>query len=285
MPLMALALVMAAAAFHTWWNFIVKQVEEKQVFTWWALLVGALLYLPLLVTSVPIPGRIWPYAISSALVETAYFTALIRAYEHGDFSLVYPIARGAAPALLALWAMLFLGESPQPAGIAGLTVLLVGLVLVGGAHWWAQHHRATMSMKGVGVALGVALCISVYSAVDGAAVQVMAPAAYTVLVFGLTTVCITPVILAGYGCRPMIAVVRTHWIRILLVGIVMLLAYMLVLHAYAIARVSYVGALREVSIVLAALTGWLWLKENFGGVRTLGAALIFIGMLVIAIAG
>jgi drug/metabolite transporter (DMT)-like permease len=285
MPLTALILVMAAAAFHTGWNFIVKQAEDKQLFTWWALLVGALLYLPLLATSRPIPGRIWPYAIGSALVETAYFVTLIRAYEHGDFSLVYPIARGAAPALLAVWATLFLGESPQPAGIAGLTVLLVGLGLVGGAHWWAQRHLAAMSMRGVGAALGVALCISVYSAIDGAAVQLMAPASYTVLVFGLTTVCITPVILAGYGWRPIIAVVQSHWIGILLVGILMLLAYMLVLHAYAIARVSYVGALREVSIVLAALTGWLWLKEDFGGVRTLGAVLIVIGMLVIAVAG
>jgi uncharacterized membrane protein len=113
----------------------------------------------------------------------------------------------------------------------------------------------------------------------------MAPASYTVLVFALTTVCITPVILAGYGCRPIIAMVRTYWIRILLVGILMLLAYMLVLQAYAIARVSYVGALREVSIVLAALIGWLWLKEDFGGLRTVGAVLIFIGMLVIAVAG
>jgi len=169
--------------------------------------------------------------------------------------------------------------------MAGLTVLLVGLVMVGGAHWWTQRHMATMSMSGVGAALGVALCISIYSAIDGAAVQLMAPASYSVLVFGLTTVCITPVILAGYGWRPIIAVVRTHCIRILLVGILMLLAYMLVLQAYAIARVSYVGALREVSIVLAGLTGWVWLKEDFGGVRTLGALLIFLGMLVIAVAG
>jgi multidrug transporter EmrE-like cation transporter len=142
MSLMALALVMAAAAFHTGWNLIVKQVEEKRVFTWWALLVGALLYVPLLATSAPIPGQIWPYAISSALVEAAYFITLIRAYEHGDFSLVYPLARGAAPALLAVWAMLFLDESPRPAGIAGLTVLLAGLITVGGAHWWAQRPSA-----------------------------------------------------------------------------------------------------------------------------------------------
>jgi drug/metabolite transporter (DMT)-like permease len=135
------------------------------------------------------------------------------------------------------------------------------------------------------MALMVALCISVYSAVDGAAVRLMAPAAYTVLVFGLTTVCITPLVLAAYGWHPMLAVARTHWMRILPVGILMLLAYMLVLHAYAIARVSYVGVLREISIVLAALTGWLWLKEDFGGVRTFGAVLIFIGMLVIAVAG
>jgi uncharacterized membrane protein len=60
---------------------------------------------------------------------------------------------------------------------------------------------------------------------------------------------------------------------------------MLVLQAYAVARVSYVGALREVSVVLAALAGWRWLKESFGAVRTIGAILIFLGMLVIAMTG
>ena len=76
MPLRALVLVLAAAVMHTGWNFIVKRVKDKQVSTWWALIVGSRMYLPLLVLHTPIPARIWPYALSSAFVETVYSSTL-----------------------------------------------------------------------------------------------------------------------------------------------------------------------------------------------------------------
>src|SRR5215211_885082 len=125
MSLTALLLVILAAGLHTAWNFMVKLVDEKHVFTWWALVVGMLLYLPLLAQGLPIPASIWPYALTSAVVEAAYFIALIHAYDRGEFSLVYPLARGAAPALLTIWATLFLGESLERLGIAGLALLLI----------------------------------------------------------------------------------------------------------------------------------------------------------------
>ena len=285
MSLAALLLVLVAAALHTGWNVMVKKVDDKHVFTWWALVVGALLYLPVLVQGLPIPASIWPYTIASALVEAAYFIALMYAYDHGDFSLVYPVARGVAPAFLWVWATLFLGEPPYPVGVAGLVVLLIGLLVVGSGAWWAQRRTTPPNVSGIVGALGVALCISIYSAIDGAAVQSMAPAPYTGLVFGLTAGLVTPAVLARYGCHAAVAAWRAHWQSICGVGALMLLSYMLVLQAYAAARVAYVGALREVSIVFAALAGWLWLKEGFGPVRTIGAVLIFLGMLIIALAG
>jgi drug/metabolite transporter (DMT)-like permease len=283
--LTALLLVLVAAAFHAGWNFVVKWVDDKHLFTWWSLVIGTFLYLPLLAQNQPIPASIWPYAITSALVEAAYFIALIHAYDHGDFSLVYPIARGAAPALLAIWATWFLGESLKPIGVAGLAVLLIGLIVVGSGSWWARRRIAVPSTGGIGAAFGVALCVSIYSVIDGAAVRLMAPAAYTELVLGLTAVLVTPAILARYGYRAAVGVWRAHWKGIFIVGILMLLTYMLVLQAYGMAPVSYVGALREVSIVFAGLVGWLWLKEEFGATRTIGAFLTFVGMLVIALAG
>ena len=133
MPPVALALLITAAALHTSWNLLVKRAREKQIFTWWAMVVGTALFAPLLAFSAPLPDSIWPYVLASALVEMIYYLALLRAYSIGDFSLVYPLARGAAPAFLALWAALFLGERPSAGGLAGLTLLLIGLLLVGGA--------------------------------------------------------------------------------------------------------------------------------------------------------
>ncbi|PYV36284.1 MAG: hypothetical protein DMG06_31055 [Acidobacteria bacterium] len=121
--------------------------------------------------------------------------------------------------------------------------------------------------------------------IAAAAVRFIAPASYTVLVLGLAGILITPVVLGRYGYRPVIAEWRAQWWRIVLVGILMVLTYILVLQAYAMARVSYVGALRELSIVLAALAGWCWLGENFGPVRITGSLLIFFGILIVAVAG
>ena len=285
MPPIALGLLLVAAALHAGWNLFVKRAEEKQVFTWWGLVFGSVCFAPLLLLSQSFPLRIWPYVIFSALVEGAYYIILTRAYEHGDFSLVYPMARGAAPAFLVVWAVLFLGERPGPAGFVGLALLVLGLVIVGGNTWWSLRKTTALRTSGIVLALSVALCISIYSAIDGAAVHIVAPLPYTVLVISLSTVFITPVILVRYGGRATVAEWRANWLRIVIVGILMMLSYMLVLQTYAIAHVSYAGAIREISVVFAAFIGWRWLGEKFGLLRLLGASVIFVGILVIAIGG
>jgi drug/metabolite transporter (DMT)-like permease len=303
--LIALILLVVAAALHTGWNLLVKRAGEKQIFTWWAMVVGTACFAPLLVFSAPLPAQIWPYVLASALVETIYYLALLRAYTIGDFSLVYPLARGAAPAFLALWAALFLGERPHAGGIAGLALLLVGLLLVGGAARRAALRRNSVALalsaggtaaqprwslvtfagSGTAAALTVACCISIYSVIDGAAVRIAPPIPYTVAVIGASALMMAPAVLARYGRQAVVAEWRANWSRIVLVGILTLVTYALVLQAYALSRVSYAGAVREISVVFAALVGWRWLGEGFGGWRVTGALLIFTGILVIAILG
>ena len=305
MSLTALILLVAAAALHTGWNLLVKRAGEKQIFTWLAMLVGTACFAPLLVFSAPLPSAIWPYVLTSALVETLYYLALLRAYSIGDFSLVYPLARGAAPAFLALWAALFLGERPHAGGIAGLTLLLAGLLLVGGAARRAARRQESVALalnvggaaaqprasllafagSGTAAALTVACCISIYSVIDGAAVRIAPPIPYTVAVIGASALMMAPAVLARYGRQAVVAEWRANWSRIVLVGVLTLVTYALVLQAYALGRVSYAGAVREISVVFAALVGWRWLGEGFGGWRVAGALLIFAGILVIAIAG
>jgi drug/metabolite transporter (DMT)-like permease len=284
-PPIALGLLIASAALHAGWNLLVKRAGEKQVFTWLALMVGTACFAPLLLVGSSLSAQVWPYVIISALVEMVYFVALTYAYGKGDFSLVYPLARGGAPGLLALWAALFLGERPRAIGLLGLALLLIGLMVVGSAAWWARGGAGTPSTGGVAAALGVACCISIYSAIDGAAVRLVDPAPYTVLVLGIGATLLAPVMLARYGQRAVIAEWRANWFRIVMVGVGTLLAYILALHAYRLAGVSYAGAIREISVVFGALAGWRWLGEGFGVPRTVGSMLIFMGILVIAVAG
>jgi len=285
MPLTALGLLLAAAMMHTTWNLLVKRAKEKKVFIWCSLIAGTIIFSPLLLTSPLFLVSTWPYLISSALVEVIYYITLIRAYENGDFSLVYPMARGAAPAFLLIWATFFLGERPRFFGLMGIALLVFGLIIVGGKTWWTLRKTSGFSKSAIALALGVACCISIYTAIDGAAVHHVSPLPYTVLVIALAALFITPAVVKRYGNDAITDEWRANWLRITLVGLFTLLAYMLALKAYTIARVSYAGAVREISVVFAAFVGWRWLGESFGAIRMLGAMFIFIGILVIALMG
>lgn len=275
-PLLVLLL---AAALHAGWNLLVKQARDKQIFTWWALLTGSLLFVPVLLTGLPWPARVWPYVLASALCEAAYFAALATAYRLADFSLAYPLARGAAPLLLALWAVLWLGEHPRPGGALGLGILVLGLLIVGAVPLRGR------SWTGIAAALAVAVLISLYSVIDAAAVRFVAPLPYTALVLTLTALFITPVVLLRHDRAALLEEWRRHRPRILLVGPLILVSYGLVLFAYTRAPVGYAGAIREVSIIFAALAGWRRLDEPLGRRRLVGAVVICAGILLIAVAG
>src|SRR5579863_3991541 len=160
MPLLAIGLLLIAAALHATWNLFVKRAKEKQVMIWLALIVGVLCYLPIVLLNPLNVLSIWPFLVSSACVEAIYYIMLIRAYQFGDFSLVYPMARGTAPALLFVWASLFLGEHPTLKGVIGISLIVLGLVIVGGKVWWSLRKTAKLNTNALGMALAVALCIS-----------------------------------------------------------------------------------------------------------------------------
>jgi len=283
MPLTALGLLLIAGALHAGWNLLIKRSDQKQVFMWWGLAAGVVCFAPLIWLSPPLPSRIWPYLAASALVEAAYFMALTWAYQQADFSLVYPLARGTAPALLALWAVLFLHERPTPGGLAGLALLIAGLLVVAGPTGWLR--RGVWHTNGTLAALMTAGCISIYGVIDGAAMRLADPAPYLIALLALTAALTGPAVLARYGRSAVGEEWRAHWRRIILAGVSSMAAYGLVLRAYALAAVSYAGAVREIGIVFAALIGWRWLGEEFGATRTAGAILIFLGIMLIAVTG
>ncbi len=284
MSAIALLLLLAAALLHAGWNLLVKQAAEKHLFTWWALLAGSLLFSPLILWGGPWPSRAWPYALASALCEAAYFVTLATAYRLADFSLAYPLARGTAPALLAFGAVVWLREDLR-GGVLGLGLLIAGLLLVGATGARRAEGAAGPPWKGIAAALAVAVLIALYTVIDGAAVQFVSPAPYNGVVFVITALLLAPYILRRYDRQTLLGEWRQRWPRILAAGALMLLSYGLVLVAYTLAPVGYAGAVREVSIVFAALAGWWWLGEPLGWLRLAGAVLICGGLFLIVLAG
>ena len=148
MPALAIALLFLSASLHTLWNLLLKQSRQKIIASWWIVTVGAILFMPgLFFTGMP-PREIWSFALISAGLEASYMLTLSLAYKNSDFSLVYPMARGTAPAFLLLWSLLFLHENLTNWGLVGLLMIISGLLLTG-ASSLIQNWTNMPNIKGI----------------------------------------------------------------------------------------------------------------------------------------
>ncbi|HTP02522.1 MAG TPA: DMT family transporter [Anaerolineales bacterium] len=284
MPPLAIALLLSSAVLHALWNLLLKQSEQKyMVMAWQIILSGGFALAGLFFTGLP-PRSMWLFAIASGTLEALYFGLLTFAYNDHDFSLVYPVARGAAPALVVIWTALFLHEIPSIGGLAGIGLIVCGLVIIGATSLF-QNGSTRPQFRGVGAALGVAFIISLYTLVDGAAVKRGPALPYGLSFFVLMPMLTTPFVVRHYGWPPLMRNFRAQPARLLLVGFIAVVAYLFALFAYSIAPVNYSEAIREVSVVMGAFAGWYFLGEQMGKIRILGAFAILVGILMIAVLG
>jgi drug/metabolite transporter (DMT)-like permease len=285
MPVFAIVLLLGSAILHTTWNLLLKQAGEKYIATWWAVLLGSAVFLPfLLITGLP-ARETWLYLLASVLLEVGYYIALSTAYQDADFSLVYPLARGAAPALIATWSVLFLGERLTVGGAFGSGIIIFGLLVIGGSNLLQLGGEKKPHLRGIALALTIALLISLYSAIDGAAVKRTPAFPYAVIVFFLAPVLTSPLMIRRYGWPVLKSELTAHRVGVVSIGLLTVCSYLLALFAYSIAPISYAGAIREVSVVLGALAGWRFLGERMGVWRVTGAVIIFCGILIVALFG
>jgi drug/metabolite transporter (DMT)-like permease len=284
MPPLAIALLLSSAVLHALWNLLLKQSEQKYLaMAWQVLLSGIIAFFALFFTGLP-PSSMWLFAIVSGTLEAIYFAVLTFAYNDHDFSLVYPVARGAAPALVVVWSALFLREIPSLGGLAGISLIVCGLVIIGATSLF-QNGTSKPQFRGIAIALTVAFIISLYTLVDGAAVKRGPALPYGLGCFVLMPMLTTPLVVRHYGWPAMMDSFRLQPARLVLVGFLGVIAYLFALFAYSIAPVNYSEAIREVSVVMGAFAGWYFLGEKMGKVRIVGAVAILLGIVMIAVLG
>jgi drug/metabolite transporter (DMT)-like permease len=284
MPTVAILLLLTSAFLHALWNLLLKSSQEKYIAMGWQVILSGIFALVLLLfTGLP-PRSMWLFAGISMALEAVYFVLLSNAYSNHDFSLVYPIARGTAPAFLMLWSVLFLDEKVTWGGVLGVGTIVCGMVIIG-ATSLIQSRGSRLHIKGIVVALSVALIISLYTLIDGTAVKNGPALPYALTMFMFVPVLTTTYNLRRFGWKPFLAAWKGPRIPLILAAVLGVVAYLLALIAYSFAPLSYSGAIREVSVVIGSFLGWQFLQEPMGGTRLLGSMTIFLGILVIAIFG
>ena len=284
MPVPAILLLLASASLHALWNLILKKSTEKYIAMGWQVMAGgAIAFICLPFTGFP-ARSVWIFLAISVLLETIYFILLSNAFTDHDFSLVYPIARGAAPAFLLAWSVAFLQEKLTAGGILGVGLIVSGMIVIG-ATSLVRNPANKFHIKGILIALSVALLISLYTFVDGYAVKDASPLTYGLAMFALVPIPTTIYNLRKYGWGKFSSAWGASRGTLSLAAILGIFSYLFALFAYSLAPVSYSGAIREVSVVIGAFLGWQFLGEKMGGMRVLGALIIFAGILIIAVVG
>jgi len=285
----ALALILVAAVAHATWNLFSKQasVTGATSFVWLMALTAALLYAPVVLIAILIDpprltGLCWVFMIGTGLLQAGYFLFLQSGYRLGDLSVVYPIGRGSGALLAALAGIVLLGEHPGAAGLAGIALVITGVVMIG-APGGNGGSAARPPRRALAFALVTGTFIASYTLWDKYAVSTLQ----------------VPPLLQGYAAMPVMALVlapvalrqrsrtarvwQTYRRQVAGAAVLAPLAYILVLIALSFTAVSAVAPAREVSVLAGVLLGRRLLGEGQLARRLAAAAAIAAGIICIAV--
>jgi len=283
---LALGIVLVAALLHASWNYLAKKSRNKLAFIWWAILFSVILFFPMFIYYWPaatISSAGWVCIVATGVLHAFYFWFMSEAYERGDLSLVYPLARGSGPLFVPILAVLLLNEQLSISGVLGITFVIVGIFSIHLRSFSIQSMlEPFLALRG-GASLW-ALCtggtIAGYSLVDKVGVTNVYPPVYIYLMFVITLLLLSPYVFVKERLD-----LKKEWninkIQILIVGFLDLFTYLMILFALQISKVSYVAAVREVSIVFSALIGIMLLQEKHAPQKLAGAVLISLGVVLI----
>jgi drug/metabolite transporter (DMT)-like permease len=274
-PLSAFALALGAAFLHASWNVLLAGARDSEAATAVATLCGVLLLAPVALATGGVETAALPFAAASAALHVGYLALLARAYQGGEVSVVYPVSRGTAPVLVLVFGAVVLGEQASAAQVAGVVAVSAGVFAVGGRSREPvgdRHPRRDLLFG-----LAIALTIAAYTLVDAEGVdRAQAPAYLFLLLAPSAVVYATALALRGRDLR---AELRP---RAFVTGAFVVGAYGSVLAALRLADAAPVAAVRESSVVIAALLAAAFLGERVDGRRLAGAVLVVAGVAAIA---
>jgi drug/metabolite transporter (DMT)-like permease len=278
-----LAAVLGAAALHALWNSLVKSASDKflssAVVALWcgvAAVVAALV--------LPRPAAVaFPFIVASAIIHIVYFMLVGQLYRSADLSVAYPIMRGLAPLIAAVIALATLGEAPGPIASLGVAALVAGVLAMGASGF--AHGR--INRPTILVALANSAVIAIYSVIDGQGARLSGAGsafafAYNSWADALTALSYLPIILFLRG-RAVVATFAQDWRRGLIGGLAAFFGYAIVVWAMTRAPIAAVAALRETSVVFAAIIGVAVLGEPFHAQRAIAVLVILAGVILLRV--
>ena len=270
--------VLFSALLHAIWNSLAHAVSDRLVgFALIGVAEGVGGGLMVGFSGLP-PSGAWPFVIVSAALHVMYNLLLLASYQLGEFSQMYPLARGTSPWVVALISVAVLGRELPVAELAGVLAIsagLVALIFIGG-------RPGLEDLPAISAAVLTGLAIASYTVVDGLGVMHAPLFAYTGWMFLLQGPPIAVLAAIRRG-RELPAAVRSSAVPGLVGGVVSIAAYTIVLWAQTSGALAPIAALRETSIIFGALIGAVFLGERLGAKRAIAAAVVLAGVVLISL--
>jgi uncharacterized membrane protein len=279
MPAAAFGLALSSAFVHALWNLLLARARDSEAATAVALIVGTIAFAPVAALTWDIDSAALPYLAASAVLEIAYFALLAAAYERGELSVIYPVARGSAPVLVAIFSVVLLGTALHALTVAGVLLVAAGVLLVRGV-----TPLQTGDSRHLAMALAVGATIAAYTLFDKAGLRHAQAFTYLELVV-LPSAIAYPLWIARRKGR--LALRAEARVPTAVAGLAMFGAFGLALAAIRLAPQAFVPgvqALRETSVVIAVAAGALFLGERVGRARAAGAVVVVAGVVALALA-
>ena len=281
MTLSVFILVLISAISHAAWNFAARKAAGNLVAIWLGLWFGCALVLPGVIGIVVykgLPETVSAQAIictiATGLIHGVYFRLVATGYEHGEISLVYPIARGSGIALTAILASLLFKEYFTLLGSIGIGLISAGIMTLS----LAADRKA--NAKVITLALAAGATIVAYALVDKMGVRYVNPVVYIWSMFLIAAVFLTPFVVRRYRGK-LGHLARQYLGYALVIGVGSIGTYLMILFAFTMGPVGYIVAVRELAVVLGALAGILFLKERFTIPKAIAICTIVIGIMCI----
>lgn len=273
--------VLLAALLHAVWNALIKVSGDRLVIMGVTTATTSLLSIPLLFyLPLPEPAS-WPFLLGSACIHTFYMLVLVKAYGFGDFAQVYPLSRGSAPLLTAIFGFLLLNESMDLMEVMGMLLIVTGIF---GLVFETSSGVLQLSRPALFYSLLTGLSITAYSLVDGIGVRLSGNSLSFILWMFFLDGFLVP--LAAYLRRPrevLVDTIRIVWKPGLIVSLLSTIGYAIVVWAFNQERIAPVAVLRETSVLFAMLISILVIKETFSALRILIVCLILAGIVLLGL--
>ena len=280
MTLALFSLVLASAAMHATWNALIKTRSDRFASISLTTLGASIVVLPIL-PFVDFPSiEVWIWIAASVIIHAGYRLFLVKTYDVGDFAQSYPLARGIAPLITTVGAIIFIGEVPEGLTVLGIVVLSFGALLMSlrGSSDLSKFNR-----RAVGFALLTSMLIAGYTLTDGYGVRLANTASsYAAWLFFCDGLCSIAIGFLYRG-RGLLTVLASEWKTNLLTGGLLAGSYWIIMWAMTKAPIASIAALRETSILFAMLISVLVLGERVTPWRVLATVFIVGGVVILRI--